>query len=110
VTSNNIKNYNEEAATINENLKITINELKQNTTTAIDQFFLTNQQLIYRSSNPKIMSKYHDLIKQHHVESNRRLHAEMYNHVILKVIMITIMITLNFKIMIMIKIMITRKI
>ena len=36
--------------------------------------------------------------------------TEMYNHVILKVIMITIMITLNFKIMIMIKIMIIRKI
>ena len=36
--------------------------------------------------------------------------SEMYNHVILKVIMITIMITLNFKIMIMIKIMIIRKI
>jgi hypothetical protein len=36
--------------------------------------------------------------------------TQMYNHVILKVIMTTIMITLNFKIMIMIKILIIRKI
>jgi len=41
---------------------------------------------------------------------NTQVCAEMYNHVILKVIMITIMITLNFKNMIMIKVMISRKI